>query len=103
MEEIIDSKVDLHASKFVIIDFWADWCQPCKMLMPVVSKMEQEFTSIKFYKANVDENPGLTTKYSVTGIPCLLIFKDGAEFNRLSGLQTEKKLRDFLTALIAEK
>jgi len=103
MKEIIDSEIDLTATEITVIDFWADWCQPCKMLMPVVSKMEQEFNSIKFYKANVDENPGLTTKYSVTGIPCLLIFKDGSEFTRLSGLQTEKKLRDFLTGLLAEK
>lgn len=100
MQEIIDSKVDLHASKFVIIDFWADWCQPCKILMPVFQKLANEFTTVTFAKANVDENPKLTTQYGISGIPALLFFKNGEIVTKLLGVQSEGKLRQTITEIL---
>lgn len=61
----------------VLVDFWADWCGPCKMMTPVVDEIAEENNDIKVGKINVDEQPELVSKYGVMSIPTLIAFKDG--------------------------
>lgn len=71
-DEIANSSVP------VVVDFWASWCGPCKMLSPVIDELSEEFgEKVKFTKVNVDDNPGVSSKFSVSSIPTVLIFKDG--------------------------
>ena len=70
----------------VLVDFWAEWCGPCKMIAPVVDELAKEFDGkIKFTKLNVDFNPQTSAKYGVRSIPTLLIFKDGSPVDQAVG------------------
>jgi thioredoxin 1 len=72
--------------KPVIVDFFADWCGPCKMLSPVLDELSSETDEAIIYKLNVDESPDIANKFGVTSIPTLISFKDGSEFKRHVGL-----------------
>lgn len=76
----------LQSEKTVLMDFWADWCGPCKMLSPVVDAVAEERDDIKVVKVNVDENQLLAQEYRVMSIPTLVVIKDGQEVNRSVGL-----------------
>lgn len=79
---------------FVIIDFWAEWCGPCKRLAPIFDKLSKEYKGkVVFYKVNVDENGELAQGLGVMGIPCLIVFKDGAEVDRIVGAMPSEQLR----------
>lgn len=68
----------LHSSKPVLVDFWAEWCGPCRQLAPVVDEIAKEKSEqLDVYKVNIDLNPETPTKYGVRGIPTLILFKDG--------------------------
>lgn len=67
----------LNSDKPVIIDFWAEWCGPCKQFGPVFEEVSNNMTDIVFAKVNIDENPEVPTKYGVRGIPTMLMFKNG--------------------------
>ena len=70
----------------VLVDFWAEWCGPCKMIAPVVEELSSEYDGkVKFAKLNVDFNPQTSTKYGVRSIPTLLIFKGGAPVGQIVG------------------
>lgn len=77
----------------VLVDFYADWCGPCKMLGPVLSKVSD---SIKVLKVNVDSNQDLAREYGVMSIPCVVLFEDGKEVKRSVGFVPEAKLREFI-------
>lgn len=77
----------------VLVDFYADWCGPCKMLGPVLSKVSD---SIKVLKVNVDSNQDLAREYGVMSIPCVVLFEDGKEVKRSVGFVSEAKLREFI-------
>lgn len=79
-EEVLKSK------KPVLVDFYADWCGPCKMLSPIVDQVAEENEDIKVVKVNVDNNQDLAMKYQVMSIPTLVVIKDGKEINRSVGL-----------------
>ena len=79
-EEVIKSE------KPVLIDFYADWCGPCKMLSPIIDEIAEENSEIKVVKVNVDDSQDLAMKYQVMSIPTLVVIKDGKEVNRSVGL-----------------
>lgn len=77
----------------VLVDFYANWCGPCRMLSPELEKISDE---IKILKVNVDDNQDLAREYGVMSIPCIILFDNGKEIKRNIGFMPESKLRDFI-------
>ena len=88
--------IQASASQTVLIDFWAVWCGPCRMLSPIVDENAEECPSIKVCKINIDEQPKLAEKYEVMSIPTLLVFKDGKVFNQSVGVQPKEAILNLL-------
>ena len=80
------------AEGLVLIDFWATWCGPCKMIAPVIEELANEMENVKFVKVDVDKNPGSAGKYQIQSIPTLLIFKDGKVVDTLVGFRPKAAL-----------
>lgn len=76
-----------------IIDFWADWCGPCKMLGPVFEELSKEIKHVHFAKVNVDEQADLTAENGVRGMPTLVLFKNGEEVDRIVGFSSKESLK----------
>jgi thioredoxin 1 len=86
----------------VLVDFWAPWCGPCRMLSPVVEKVSQKFAGkAKFVKLNTDENPSLAGHYGISGIPCLILFKGGQVVDRIVGYVPENAIVSMLAKHVA--
>jgi thioredoxin 1 len=78
----------------VLVDFWAEWCGPCKMVGPIVEKVAAEYAGkLKVGKLNVDENQATPQQYGIQGIPTLIFFKGGKDVSRVVGFQPEEKLK----------
>ncbi len=77
----------------VLVDFYADWCGPCKAMNGTLSKFHAE-TGVQLIKINVDQNRELAIQYGVRGIPCFVVVNDGAEVSRATGMQTLQQLKD---------
>jgi len=75
----------LAGSSPILLDFYADWCGPCRMVAPIVEEIAAEHSEFRVGKVNVDEEPELASKYGVFSIPSLIVFKDGKPYRRLSG------------------
>ena len=85
-EEVVNS------DKIVLIDFWAAWCAPCKMLTPIIEDFASDNDGIKVCKVNVDEEPGLAEQFGIMSIPTLIVFKDGKVVNKSVGLKNKAEI-----------
>lgn len=85
--------VVLNSDKPVLVDFWATWCGPCKMIAPVVEEIAQEYEGeIAVGKIDVDEVPSVAAKYNVMSIPTLIVFENGKEVNRIVGFRPKAQI-----------
>jgi thioredoxin 1 len=85
----------------VLVDFWAEWCGPCKMVSPILDEIAQDHDGkIRVAKLNIDDNPQVTRRYGVMSIPTMIVFKDGAEAARLIGAKGKGQLLQELSAFI---
>ena len=80
----------------LVVDFWATWCGPCKMLSPIVDELSEEVDTVKFVGVDVDQSERLAIKYGISSIPCLVLFKDGEEVKRTVGVQPKPALAAFI-------
>ncbi len=88
-EKVVNSKVP------VLVDFYADWCGPCKMMSPIIDELSAEVgDSAKIYKVNVDAEPMLAAKFDILSIPTIIVFKEGKEASRTLGVQSKNDLID---------
>jgi thioredoxin 1 len=86
-------QVVLQSSQPVLVDFWAEWCQPCRMLAPTVEAVAQKYEGkAKFFKINVDDNPAVPQRYGIKGIPTLILFSGGNEADRVVGATSKDNI-----------
>ena len=85
-QEVLESKIP------VLVDFWAEWCGPCQMVLPIVEELGEELTDVKICKVNVDEQMELAKQYRVMSIPTLMVFKDGEMVKREMGAKSKAVL-----------
>lgn len=89
-KEVINSSVP------VLADFYADWCGPCKMLRPSLDAIAEERTDVKVVAINIDDEPELADEFDISSIPCVILFKNGAEADRSIGLKPKEMIEEML-------
>ena len=94
-EEEFEEKV-LKNSKKVLVDFYADWCGPCRMLSPIIEEIAKENDEYEFVKVNVDDCPEVSRKYGVMSIPTLIVFENGVEKKKTLGFHSLDEVKGFL-------
>lgn len=102
--KVSDSEFDaqvLKSDEPVLVDFWAEWCGPCKQLLPIVEEIAGERSDIKVAKINIDENPETPQKYGVRGIPTLMMFKNGELVATKVGGLPKSQLQEWIDSAIA--
>lgn len=94
-QEVLESSVP------VLVDFWASWCMPCRMLSPTIEKLAEENQGkLKVCKLNTDENQHIAAQYGIQGIPTLIIFKEGKEVGRTVGVMSKEKLQEKINPIL---
>ena len=100
--------IDMDVSKFdeiissgvILLDFWAPWCEPCKMVIPVLEELSIEYKGkINFYKVSADEHPELLQKFGVRGVPTIILLKDGNEYSRIVGYHKKEYFVEKLNSM----
>ena len=107
IKEVTDNSFEkevLEAEKLVLVDFWAEWCGPCRMLGPVIESIAEEHAStVGVVKLNVDENPATTAAYGIKGIPTLILFRDGKEVERVVGATSKESITRMVEKYVTVK
>jgi thioredoxin 1 len=94
----------LKGAGLVMVDFWAVWCGPCRIIAPVVDELAQEYEGrMRVVKLNTDENQDVASRYQIMGIPTLLFFKDGKPVDKIVGAAAKKQFKDKIDSLLAVK
>lgn len=88
--EVLESEIP------VLVDFWAEWCGPCRMVLPIVEELSGELTDVKIGKVNVDEQPELAMEYKIMTIPTLMVFKNGEVANKAIGAMSKAEILELL-------
>lgn len=89
-------KEETASAEKTLVDFWAPWCGPCKMLAPVLDELESENSAVRIGKVNVDEQLEIARKFSVAAIPTLIVFQNGKAIKKSVGLLSKEEVRDLL-------
>jgi len=104
VDKVTDATFDqdvLKASGPVVVDFWEEWCVPCRMISPALEEISNSLNGkVKIVKLNVDENPATTTKYGIMSIPTLMLFKNGELASRQVGAAPKQKLEQWITGSV---
>ncbi len=104
VEKVSDASFEsevLKAAGPVVVDFWAEWCGPCRMIAPALEEIAGSLgNKVKILKLNVDENPATAAKYGIMSIPTLMIFKNGEMASRQVGAAPKQKLEQWITAAV---
>lgn len=90
----------LNEEGIVVVDFWATWCGPCKMIAPIIEELDEEMSNVKFVKVDVDKNPEIAGEYKIVSIPTLKIFKGGKVVNTLVGFKPKEALKADIEACL---
>jgi thioredoxin 1 len=91
------------ASGLTIVDFWASWCGPCKMMAPIFDEVSSEYEGkLKFAKISTEDHPDVAGKQGITGIPCFIIFKDGQEVDRIIGAAPKDGFKSKIDAVLSK-
>ncbi|SFC56146.1 thioredoxin [Clostridium uliginosum] len=99
IKHINDSEFEnevLKSNELVLVDFWATWCGPCKMLAPLVEELAIEFKNVKFAKVDVDQNPLVSMQYGIQSIPTIKLFKDGKQVDTSTGFMPKEAIASLI-------
>jgi thioredoxin 1 len=104
VEKVTDASFEkdvLKATEPVVVDFWAEWCGPCRMIAPALEEISKSLNGkVKIVKLNVDENPGTAAKFGIMSIPTLMLFKNGELASRHQGAVPKQKLEQWITGAV---
>ena len=101
MEKVNQNQfTEITAKGYTLVDFFATWCGPCKMLSPILEELDAEFSDVNFIKVDVDEENALAAKYGIMSIPTIYMFKDGEVVAKTGGYQPKAQMKQFIEAAL---